>query len=446
MLGRPTRGWALQDWQEVKSRLYSPNRNGAKVPMTAAAKNRNLPMTRSAQLAFPAVICLLPIVALLRPQGLVPLGVAAALALLTDRAVRARFRDHLRGPLTKTLCCLLIWAALSAAWAPHPFGSLLLVLQVAGVMIAGTLLVAGFECLDDETRRRAIVALVIAGPALLLMAGAELLSDGVLARAVRGWPSDSTFNPVIYDRTAAIVAIISWPIAFTLWRRIRPRAAIVFLVLVFVLLLQLEMAAARGAFVIAGAVFTVAYWKPRASLLVMTAAVLAAILIVPPAMIATGADRELPAVAADLPQHSPSAKHRLFIYQFVLGKIAERPLAGFGFDSSRAISGGKTEAFAGAPLLPLHPHNAILQIWLELGAVGAVIAAVLVILVLRRLLAFSANPGPAAMASATFAAFTTIALLSFGIWQNWWLMTAWFAAVLVGFAANVRPLQDQFEA
>ena len=72
-----------------------------------------------------------------------------------------------------------------------------------------------------------------------------------------------------------------------------------------------------------------------------------------------------------------SAGHRLLIWSFVGERIAERPLLGWGLDASRAIPGGKEEIRPGLTRLPLHPHNAALQVWLELGMPGALLAALL---------------------------------------------------------------------
>jgi len=398
-------------------------------------------MTITAQLAFPALICLLSPLAVLSPHGVVPLGVAGALALTFDPSVRERFAKLLRGPLATALACLLVWAAVGTIWAPRPAGSFLLVLQVAGVMLAGGLLAVAAEGADEDAGRRAVIALGVAGAILLVILVSELLDGGVLYRASRLWPEKFSLFPVVYDRAAAIAAIIAWPIAFALWRRFRPRAAILFLLLTLAILFELDMAAARLAFAVGAAVFAVSYWKPQAVRRAMIVVMLAGILAAPPILVATGVGRDLPELAQDLPAHAFSVKHRLLISQFVLGKIAERPLSGFGFDSSRAIPGGRAPAIAGQPVLPLHPHNGILQVWLELGLPGAIIAAVIAFLVLRRMAAFEPR-GPAAMANATFAAFVTIAVISYGIWQNWWLMTAWIAAALAVFAAKAQPGSD----
>ena len=395
-------------------------------------------MTQPARLALAAIILLLLPIGVLGPHILVALGIAGALALVIDPFVRARFGALLRGPLAKTLALLFAWAAVTTIWAPHPAPSLLLVFQVAGIMVTGGLIAAGAECADKDARRIAVIAFGLAAPLFLLLIGSELLDGGFFARLTRGWPQGFTFNPVIYDRAAAIAAIASWPIAFVLWQRFRPRAAILFMLLTAAFLFQLEMAAARLAFATGAAVFALSYWLPRFTRRTMFAVMFIGILIVPPVLVASGAGHELPLLAKDLPADANSIKHRFLIGQFVLTKIGERPLTGFGFDSSRAIPGGHKPAIEGQPVLPLHPHNGILQVWLELGLPGAIIAAVIVMFVLRRLSAFEPR-GPTAMASATFAAFVTIAVISFGIWQNWWLMLAWIAAALTVLAAKTRP-------
>ena len=97
-------------------------------------------------------------------------------------------------------------------------------------------------------------------------------------------------------------------------------------------------------------------------------------------------------VAGDLPvERLPtSALHRMLIWDFTAERIAERPLLGWGMEASRTVPGGRGQPEAAAldrmrvtdpgqrrwfaephvQILPLHPHNGALQLWLELGAVG----------------------------------------------------------------------------
>ena len=57
---------------------------------------------------------------------------------------------------------------------------------------------------------------------------------------------------------------------------------------------------------------------------------------------------------------------RMGYWSHAIDWIADRPLRGWGLDASRMFGPG----------IILHPHNNPLQVWLELGVIGAVTAAV----------------------------------------------------------------------
>jgi O-antigen ligase len=135
-----------------------------------------------------------------------------------------------------------------------------------------------------------------------------------------------------------------------------------------------------------------------------------------------------------------SAAHRLLIWDFVATRISERPLLGWGMEGSRAVpgrdahpspetlgrfrlSGPAAGYLPNAELLPLHPHNGALQIWLELGAIGAFVGAMLAFL-LGRAATRAARPGVATAGAVT-------AMLSFGAWQEWWVGAELMAAAAV---------------
>src|SRR6202043_2906705 len=107
------------------------------------------------------------------------------------------------------------------------------------------------------------------------------------------------------------------------------------------------------------------------------AAVISLVLVITAPMSVARLER-LPGLVQTADQIKLSAGHRLLIWSFVGSRIAERPLVGWGLDSSRAIPGGKDPIRPGEDWLPLHPHNAALQLLLELGAPGAVLFALLV--------------------------------------------------------------------
>ncbi len=128
------------------------------------------------------------------------------------------------------------------------------------------------------------------------------------------------------------------------------------------------------------------------------------------------------------------------IWSFTGDRIAEHPIVGWGLDSSRAIPGGNIEIRPGESWLPLHPHDAALQVWLELGAPGALLFAALVGLLWLRL---AEMPWPRlykAAAGGGFASALALAFAGWGIWQEWWLGTLALAFfVTATMARAVKP-------
>ncbi|MDA1101868.1 MAG: O-antigen ligase family protein, partial [Proteobacteria bacterium] len=139
-----------------------------------------------------------------------------------------------------------------------------------------------------------------------------------------------------------------------------------------------------------------------------------------------------------------SGLHRLHIWHFTAQRIAEAPVLGWGLDAARRIPGGQTPLPGGGIMMGLHPHNASLQVWLELGGVGAVFWA---LLLAGLWLAAGKLPDRAARAAATglLLAGLIVAHLSFGIWQTWWLAALAQAGVLFALAVRLRPATAQGE-
>lgn len=128
-------------------------------------------------------------------------------------------------------------------------------------------------------------------------------------------------------------------------------------------------------------------------------------------------------------------QHRLRIWDFATERWMQRPILGWGFDSARLIP-GSSDQILGVPHLdyaqkmPLHPHNGILQIWLETGAIGAVLAAGALAALALRLARFT-DRWMLAAATGAIASFLVQTSLSFGMWQNWWLAVAVLAFTFV---------------
>ena len=88
--------------------------------------------------------------------------------------------------------------------------------------------------------------------------------------------------------------------------------------------------------------------------------------------------------------------------------------------------------------IPLHPHNSVLQVWLEMGALGALILMVLLLSVVRAIHHFVEGNVNRATALGLFTTVLTIASISFGAWQSWWLASIFLVAAFT--VSTLAPL------
>ncbi|WP_091742803.1 O-antigen ligase family protein [Phenylobacterium immobile] len=112
---------------------------------------------------------------------------------------------------------------------------------------------------------------------------------------------------------------------------------------------------------------------------------------------------------------------RMDFWAAAVDLIGQHRLRGWGLDASRTFS----------PQIRLHPHNGAIQAWLELGLVGAFLAAGFWGLSLRRL---TTTIGEASWVAPVTAACASVYLLfgavNFGLWQEWWLGLGVLVAML----------------
>jgi O-antigen ligase len=93
--------------------------------------------------------------------------------------------------------------------------------------------------------------------------------------------------------------------------------------------------------------------------------------------------------------------------------------------------------------MPLHPHNAPLQFWLELGATGASVLSLLVALAWLSLAEIDWPRPFAAAVGASLTAALVASFASYGIWEEWWLSTLLFSFYAILVAGRVSLVKTQ---
>jgi O-antigen ligase len=387
-------------------------------------------------LALAALVA--PPLGVLAPAGMAPLMALVAAALLASgwRDTIAAARPY--AGILALLALISAWGAITALWSPICGHSLLesgrfLLLGAGGVLVLGRA-----AALGGGEAERLLYALVAGIVIALLLLQIELRSHEAIARYVLrvSTPRFASIGLGRYDRGITVLLLMTWPAAAGLAAR-RHRVGIVLLALaVGATVGQFLSRASIVALVIALGAMLFALRLPRLTASGMLgAAILIAVVFPLAAPDGAGIER----IRTAWPSLQESAVHRLVIWRFVAERIGDRPVLGWGMDASRAVPGGKSlvndlypqvTINDRAEALPLHPHDAALQWRLELGLPGTLLALAALARLLWPLARIS-DTWQRAMVFGYAASALTVALLSFGAWQAWWLSTLWLGAALL---------------
>ena len=386
-------------------------------------------MTRRLHLAVLALVAALGPILFFVPLFLpVPLFVLAILggAMLFRAGSFDPWRPLRTAPL---LALLLAWAALSFLWTAMPAKTVPDALRAAALFYAGLLLVDAASRLDARWR------------GLLLRAAAWGLVAAAAAVLVHVWSGGRAAG---YSRGATLAGALAVPLALGLWRVGQRALAVGVLIFAVAAVLSLHNLAAKTAFAAAALVGGIAIVAPR--LVRLLALAIPAAMLAFPLLVA-----QLPDARAncDLLARKTSIVHRMAIWSYTTARIAEHPALGSGMNSAKAMPPQHIDLFEHCPdlpgaaalrdqvlLMPLHPHNNLLQLWLELGAVGLALGLAQLAWLAWRAAGAAPDRFAAGAVLGAAAGLGVVASVSFGLWQSWWLAGAMLVAALAALAAG----------
>lgn len=384
-----------------------------------------------------AAAFLAPTLAIYAPLSLAIISTAAGAVMAVMYLVGHRgFLTQLH-PLSGLFAALFVFALVSVIWAIEPEEALDKLPRFALVLVPGFLFLMACRAIGPRSRKE-IGKMCIAGTCLVLVL---LFLEVALGGALMRFRSDPVTQPVQYmndfNRGLNVFAILIWPAILFSFRHKFVYGLVMFLVAIL-LLSHFSTNAAFLATLAGAVVFVAVFAAPRITGIAVTLIVTAYFIAAPAINHFLPPPKEL-WQATDLPR---SAYHRFLTWQFTTERIVERPFLGWGFNSSRSIPGAQEPLDVFEAALPLHPHSAPLQLWLELGVLGALIAGAAVSLVGERIRRRSSDKLSQAVASAAFVSATSVMCLSYGIWQSWW-MSALFLAAGVTMVAAARPVGER---
>jgi O-antigen ligase len=387
-----------------------------------------------------ALAVALPLAAIFAYRGYTPI-------LFIIAAIAATRRRHwiyglkpvtppidLKDPFTAAYLAIVafcLWIAITGFWSPTPSAALKY-FSVSGIVLAAGFIVA--EIFSREARDiRFLAATVVTGT---LIAAALFFFEahtGGYLRLVTP-PADASTNrfdditdlgrgltallPSLYP---ALAVLLIYALRSAGARRYSLYALIAVVIgAVFSAAIELTIAANSLAVLAGVASAAIAAFLPRTSIAGLVIVFIAA-LVAAPLLVFLPVD----AIAAQYGDVLPvSWLQRFFIWQNTAALALDCLPFGCGVDYARTLSeAGATIDLPRSPiplaLMPTHPHNGFLQIWLELGLPGVLLFACFLlaggILLLRAKIARAVTAGLAGAGGVIF----VLAFVDMGIWREW---------------------------
>jgi len=356
------------------------------------------------------------------------LVISAVLALAARAAegsfgeLRSKLGSTLRSPTGAGAVGFLALSAVSIAWSPAPALSLYawgeFVLPAAAALVLALTLPA-------RLARSAFIVLAVTAAAAAVLILFEL-ATGQEARHALGM----RWNTFVFNRPALTLLVLAPPLLAALFRLRHRWLGIALGLLIVAAILRSDSGAAVLGLTSGAAAFAIARRAPATALNLTAAALVIAFAVAP--VSGEILNRLLPP-SIHHALYGASSQARVDIWRSFGAAVRERPVFGTGFASGPAVpasqAGSRVDPGYRTFLSVGHPHNAALQIWVELGAIGAFAAAAVLLLVLRALATLP--PESFAPSLALFAAVAAVSVVAHGAWQGWW--SAVIGAAIVWF-------------
>lgn len=403
---------------------------------------------RPALMALMVMAVLLPVVIVPVSRALVVVVALGALLAVCDRAVRGGVAVAATPSraLLVAVAPLLGWAAMSLVWTLDPGAGVHVLVRLLLLTAAAAVLVTGAALVPPESRPRLFSVMIWSGVGLAL---ALIVTQAYFRWGIH-WIysltdirlSDDKRN--VINGAVATLAVLSWPLMRAAFLRTNlVGAGLLALLIVAALALGFSRSPLMGWLVGAVGFTVVRLWGAAAVRPLIAVAILLS-LATPWAMrqfVAT------PWYQENILYLPWDQQHRLRIWDFASSRIADRPLIGWGLDSSR-IMPGASDPIVGvrhlqeAEQMPLHPHNGVMQLWLELGVVGILMWSALLVAMGRAISGLARRDRwGGAFAAGVALTFGGQMVISFGVWQNWWLSVAVLGLI---YCVAVQPRPERW--
>jgi len=326
------------------------------------------------------------------------------------------------------LAAILAMAFLSVLWSMDFAYALERALKIAPLFIFGFILIAAATCLSPQPAKQAPISLA----GILFCAAAAILifweykNLFPLSRLILGLQANtdeaSIKSGFILNRSLVYLVLLCMPVSLALMlaplkRNIKIGLIMVLLACLGAAFFYTKSQTAQFAALTIG--FMAFYPSHRKKARLLLCGGLLAMLFALPFLMKPAYEA---ALGVDMTQmkkdfiYEASIIHRLEVWNFISEEIKERPFFGHGIEATRFLKADEVMPYMATDHV-LHPHNVVLQIWVEFGLVGALVCAAFLLFLLGRI--EKLPPLLQRYYAALLMAVLCVLSISYGLWQAW---------------------------
>lgn len=392
--------------------------------------------------ALAPLLVLAPALACISPRSMAALYIACGIFALAAHVLQNRALPAFDKRWLYAVAAFAGYGCLTQIWTENPDETFGKAIELGGLFALSILLHGVMRGFDNEARER-LFAMVLAG--LGIGCGVYLFeyhSNFMLYELARGGVSGDVAD--VKQNKAIFLLALWFYLSFIPVVPNKTWAYRFFYISLYALMVHLtfisKSASAQIIIVIAPFLAFIMYALPARRVLQLTLAVsifLTAAMPFGAVWVYRNTDWRTN------PNLNDSVRSRIEIWDQAARRTFEKPLLGWGLDSASKLPNRNevtviTYVPDPKPIAHLHPHNAPIQIWFELGAVGAAMAAALFAFFYRRIRTVESAVAQK-FAAFSWAVTFLYTLSIWGIWQSWFTATLCFMAVMT--AAAVRRFE-----
>jgi len=363
----------------------------------------------------------LPLIGVFAPRFFGFLPIIFSLIVCGEYFFHNKKLPNINKKLLSFVIIFLVFSGTSYFWAINPDFTLKRVLKLSILVIPSLFLLFtahSTQIFKAETLR--LLPYSVFSAAIIL--SIETYFDYPLYRLVRNIPFDVTVAPVVINWSLVILSFLVWPALYTLWSNKNKHLIAPLMISVSFAILTSTSQSAMVALVLGCISLLISIKQPKVLLYGIGGTTIFGIFASP--WLAQALFQLRPEIFINWT--GASAAQRMELWDFVARKALEKPWLGWGIEATRHIKDFDSAKIFYSTTNIIHPHNFALQLWIELGLIGAISGALFIFLCTKNLLQRPVKQLP--FITACFTALIAVNLVGYGVWQGWFLGSQFITA------------------